>query len=136
MEKKAEYVLRMDSETAHLVSRACELYARLRCGQFEELRYLTLFPDDTCKRTFSERIDDCSRALKEARKAAFPELDPRGSYGVGHFRDSDIAWNTYQVMRYVMAWYEHPEGGNTVNFNKPLKVTDTPMPMCEVISRE
>ena len=130
-----EYVLHMDEETARVVSRACELYMRLRCGQFQELRYLTVMPQGKNDPTFGERLDKCSAALLEAKKAAFPELNgPGHSYGVGHFRAADTAWNVYQVVRYVMAWHKHPEGGITVNFNKPLKYSDAPMPRCEVIS--
>lgn len=129
-----EYVLRMNEETAAIVSRACELYARLRCGQFEELQYITVQPQGEKDSTFCERIQKCREALGFAKKAAFPEL-PAGagaSYGVGHFRDSDAAWNVYQAVRYVMAWHRNPEGGTTVNFNEPMRFSDAPMPRCEV----
>ena len=128
-----EYVLRMDAETAHIVARACELYARLRNGQFEELRYLTVWPTEAGDKTFGKRIDQCSAALLQAKTAAFPEFSHpySQSYGIGHFRDSDVAWNVYQAVRYIMAWHEHPEGGDTVDFRKPLKYSDAPMPRCE-----
>lgn len=128
-----EYVLHMDAETARIVSHACELYARLRCGQFEELQHLTVWPQGENDDTFCERIQKCRESLEFAKKAAFPELvGPGHSYGVGRFRDSDTAWNVYQAVRYIMAWHEHPEGGYTVNFHEPLKYSDAPMPRCEV----
>ena len=130
-----EYVLHMDAETAQVVLRACEFYCRIRLGQFQEVRYITVAPLGENDPTFGERIEKCSEALDFARKAAYPELNgPGHSYGVGHFRDADTAWNTYQVLRYVKAWHEHPEGGDTVNFNKPLRYSDAPMPRCEVKS--
>lgn len=128
-----EYVLHMNAETARAVARACELYARIRNGQFEEIRYLTVWPTGIGDKTFGDRIERCSNALLAAKHAAFPEFtNPYAeSYGVGHFRDSDTAWNVYQAVRYVMAWTEHPEGGDTVNFSEPLKYSEAPMPRCE-----
>lgn len=129
-----EYVLHMNTETARIVSRACELYARLRCGQFEELQHLTVWPTEKDDETFSSRIEMCRIHLDCAKMAAFPELNsPGSSYGVGKFRDSDAAWNVYQAVRYVMAWREHPEGGVTIDFQKPLQYSAAPMPRCEVL---
>ena len=129
-----EYVLHMNAETAWIVSHACELYARIINGQFNEIRYLTLKPLGEHDETFCERIQKCEDALLEAKKAAFPEFQTPAnqSYGVGHSRSGDAAWNVYQAVRYVMAWHEHPEGGITVNFIEPLKYSDAPMPRCEV----
>jgi len=129
-----EYILYMDAETAQIVSRACELYARLRCGQFEEIQLLTVWPqNENGDPTFGGRIQTCREHLELARRAAFPELTgPGHSYGVGKFRDSDTAWNVYQAVRYIKAWHEHPEGGYTVDFRTPLKYSDAPMPRCEV----
>lgn len=128
-----EYVLHMDAETAQIVARACELYARVRCGQFDEIQYLTVQPQDDHDPTFGDRIQKCREALYRAREAAFPDLHgPGHSYGVGKLRDSDTAWNVYQAVRYVKAWHEHPEGGYTVDFKEPLRYSDAPMPRCEV----
>ena len=130
-----EYVLHMDAETAQIVSRACELYARIRIGQFEEVQYLTVWPRGEHDPTFGGRVQRCREYLNKAKQAAFPELiGPGHSYGVGKFRDSDTAWNAYQAIRYVKAWHEHPEGGETVNFQKPMRYSDAPMPRCEVIT--
>lgn len=129
-----EYVLHMNAETARIVARACELFSRLLFGQFQEVRYLTLHPTEKDDPTFSDRLGVCEKALQEARDAAFPEfLHQYGrSYGVGHDRDADTAWNAYQAIRYIQAWHEHPEGGDTVNFYEPMRFSDAPMPRCEV----
>lgn len=129
-----EYVLHMDKETAAIVALACEFYCRVRMGQFNEIRHLTVWPTEPGDPTFCDRIASCETALAEARKAAFPELGSNmgASYGVGHFRDADTAWNVYQAVRYVKAWHEHPEGGTTVNFHEPMKFSDAPMPRCEI----
>ena len=128
-----EYVLHMDAETAQVVAHACELYARIRFGQFQEVGYLTIRPQCTGDKTFGDRIKTCREMLEKARAAAFPELEnPGHSYGVGKFRDADAAWNAYQAIRYIKAWHENPGGGVTVNFNEPMRVSDAPMPICEV----
>lgn len=128
-----EYVLHMDAETASIVALACEFYCRVRMGQFEEIRRLTVWPIGKDDPTFSERIQKCSDHLEFAKKAAFPELHgPGHSYGVGHFREADTAWNVYQAVRYIKAWHEHPEGGTTVNFYPPMRYSDAPMPRCEI----
>ena len=133
-ENPAEYALLMDAETAHVVSFACEMYARLRNGQFNELRHLTVWPQGEHDETFCDRIQRCEDALREAKRAAFPEFAAPDNqhYGIGHFRDSDTAWNAYQALRYALAWQEHPEGGDTVNFRTPVKLSDAPMPRCTV----
>jgi hypothetical protein len=124
----ATYTLTMDAETANVVKRACELYARILFGQWDEISWEMTMRDST----FIDRRNDCQRHLAEAKTATFPELPPGQSYGVGHDRTADTAWNAYQAIRYAIAWHDHPEGGCTVNFDKPLRVSDAPMPKCEV----
>lgn len=129
-----EYVLHMDAETAQIVARACEFFSRILFGQFQEVRYLTVHPTEEGDPTFGERLNACEKALQEARDAAFPEFKGSygWSYGVGHLREADTAWNVYQAVRYIKAWHEHPEGGITVNFHEPMRFSDAPMPRCEV----
>lgn len=128
-----EYILKMDAETANVVSHACELYARILMGQFQFIEHLTVKPIESGDPTFCERIDKCNEGLLQARKAAFPELGGWGhSYGVGHDRGADTAWHTYEALRHTIAWNEHPEGGITVDFDKPMRFSDAPMPECEV----
>ena len=123
------YTLTMDAETARVVSRACEFYARILFGQWDEISWEMTLRD----KTFMDRRQECERFLGLARAAAFPILAPGASYGVGHDRTSDTAWNAYQAIRYAIAWHDHPEGGITVNFDTPLRVSDAPMPKCEVV---
>lgn len=124
----ATYTLTMDAETANVVKRACELYARILFGQWDEISWEMTMRDST----FIDRRNDCQRHLAAAKIATFPELPPGQSYGVGHDSTADTAWNAYQAIRYAIAWHDHPEGGCTVNFDKPLRVSDAPMPKCEV----
>lgn len=122
------YTLTMDAETAHVVSRACEFYARILMAQWKELSWEMTIRDGT----YDERRPVCEAFIERARMAAFPELVRGQYYGVGHDRKADTAWNAYQAIRYAIAWHDHPDGGITVNFDKPLRVSDAPMPKCEV----
>lgn len=132
MEKNDElrYVLSMTEEQARAVSRACELYARLRIGQLDELNFeLLLFKsrEDIC-----ERREQALNLLLLLKKIYFPELNGHGhSYGVGHDEVSDRAWVAYQAMRYAMAWHDHPEGGIGVHFDPPMPLSNEPLPTCE-----
>ena len=129
---KTTYTLTMDSETANVVKRACELYARILFGQWDELAWEMTMRDST----FIERRQDCEAFLGLARMAAFPKLVQGQSYGVGHDRTADTAWHAYEAIRYAIAWHDHPEGGLAVCFDKPMKFSDAPMPKCEVVKEE
>ena len=130
-----KYVLTMDSETARMVSRACELYARIVCGQYEEVSFETAmaWPEKFKSDHYCEMRDQAEAALQAAKLAMFPELSRHSSYGVSHNRKADTAWNVYQVVRHAMAWHEHPEGGNTVNFQKPMAFSGAPMPEIRIV---
>lgn len=96
------YKLTLTEEQAQLVSTACEFYARMRMGQFNELLWHTLdkepFNDD-----FLARKNDAEQLLLEARQKIYPDLQgPGHSYGVGKFEDADKAYDVHQVIRHAM----------------------------------
>lgn len=91
--------LEMTDEQAQIVSVACEFYARVRMGQFNEIVMHTLDMsrpvDDYC--TIRENAE---KLLLEARKELYPELHGIGhSYGIGKFEDADRAYDVHQVIR-------------------------------------
>ena len=127
-----KYVLTLNEEQEKYLETACEFYARMMNGQWNELVWRTLdirkFPDDFC-----ERRDKMEDHMFETRQLAFPELDLRGaSYGVGKFEDSDIVWEIYEVLRNTRAWHNNPEGGGTVDFSKPMSFSGKPLAECIV----
>ncbi len=127
-----KYILTLNKEQALTVSKACEFYSRVMMGQFGEIAYETMLQsikqDDFCARR--EMMEDL---LFQARRLAFPDLMGRGhSYGIGHNVSADRAWNTYQALRYAVAWHEHPEGGITVDFQKPYPAGGEAVPDCRV----
>ena len=95
----SKIVLTLTEEQAKIVSKACEFYARIRIGQFNEIIWscldLSIPTDDFCKRR-----DEAERLLLEARKQIYPELYGIGhSYGIGKFEDADKAFDVHQVIR-------------------------------------
>ena len=119
----------MNEKQAKLVSKALELYTRLRIGQWRELIDLCVeFSDEQ----YCEKRDILEPKLLDARKVAYPELNGIGhSYGVGKFEDADLAWEVHEVLRNKIAWTEHPEGGHTVNFDKPISFRGNELAKCE-----
>lgn len=96
---KTEIKLTLTEEQAKIVSNACDLYARVRCGQFKEIVWYTL-DNDLPTDNFFDRADEAGRLLLEARKKIYPELVGAGhSYGIGKFEDADIAYDVYQLLR-------------------------------------
>ena len=94
--------LTLTEEQARIVSIACEFYARVRIGQFQEIVWHTLdlsLPTEN----FCQRRDEAERLLFEARKQIFPDLRGAGHYyGIGKFKDADMSFDVYQVIRYAM----------------------------------
>ena len=92
--------LTLTDEMAKIVAEACEFYARIRMGQFQEIIYKTLEMNELGADDYCLRRDAAEKFLFEARKFLYPELYGRGhSYGVGKFDDADIAFDVYQVIR-------------------------------------
>lgn len=135
--KDHTYTLTMTQDQALTVSKACEFYARVMMGQFNEIAFETMLqnlkqPDFCTRRNAMEHL------LYQARKYAFPDLTgPGHSYGVGHSISSDRAWEAYQVIRHAIAWTNNPEGGSTVDFHPPMCFSgDKTMPKVLVDGKE
>lgn len=135
--KDHTYTLTMTQEQALTVSKACEFYARVMMGQFNEIAFETMMPHMS-RTDFCERRDYMETLLHQARKCAFPDLTgPGHSYGVGHTVSSDRAWEAYQVLRHAIAWTNKPEGGSTVDFHPPMCFSgDKSMPQVLVDGKE
>lgn len=93
--------LELTEEQAHTVSIACEFYARVRMGQFNEIVFRTLdFGLDTGE--YCRRRDEAEALLLDVRKRLYPELHGVGhSYGMGKFEDADRAFDVHQVIRHL-----------------------------------
>ena len=142
-----QIIVKLDRDQTAIVERACEFYSRVLCGQFEEISFdiannrLTKIykehGEDAMHECFNDIIDERNETeekLKEARKMQFPELNPFAHYGYGYSEITDKAFGIYQAIRYALAWHDHPEGGWTVNFDKPF--SPYPVPEVEIKNEE
>ena len=98
----------LTDKQAQIVSTACEFYARVKMGQFQEIMWHTLdlkiHADDFCKRR-----DEAEKLLFEARKYLYPDLNGAGhSYGIGKFEDADKAYDVHQVLRRLFGDQREP----------------------------
>lgn len=118
--------LELTREQATAVMDAAELLARLHIGQFREItwafldRFVTDGKYDAARR---ERADDL---LKQLQWEIFGDHGP--AYKTATF---ERCWAVYTTIRYTLAWHDHPEGGVTVNFDRPLGYGER-MPRCVV----
>lgn len=92
--------LTLTDEMAKIVAEACEFYARIRMGQFQEIIYKTLEANELGADDYCLRRDTAEQRLLSARAVIYPELHGLGhSYGYGKFDDADIAFDVYQAIR-------------------------------------
>ena len=124
--------LEMTREQAEAVMRATELLARLHIGQFNEITWEFMDRlikdghtfDDYRRDRADELLDHLARTLFGVNKYGRPDV---GEKDIMHHR----CWTVYATLRHALAWHDHPEGGITVNFDKPLAYGE-PMPHAEV----
>lgn len=99
-----KYVLELTEDQAKVVACACEFYARVRMGQFNEIVF-NLMMDQPFDGTWCDRRDEAEQILLEARKRIYPELHGIGhSFGIGKFDDADMSFDVYQVLREKFPW--------------------------------
>ena len=108
LQKDIRIELSLTEEQARIVSTACDFYARVRLGQFNEILFHCLdihpLPDD-----YYERRELAESLLMVARKQIYPELHGAGhSYGIGKFKDADLSFDVHQVIRHVMGSGQSP----------------------------
>ncbi len=93
--------LLLTEEQAKIVSAACEFYARIRMGQFNEIIW-SCFDVAPLPDNYYDRRQEAERLLLEARKQIYPELHGIGhSFGMGKFKDADLSYDVHQVIRHA-----------------------------------
>lgn len=126
-----QYILTLTRDQAVMVKQACELYARLRIGQFEHITEKILDVRDVTD--YCNRRDSANDLLKAAACIILGKNiygTPEGKKDKPHCR----AWNIYAAIRYCMAWHDNPEGGWAVCFDKPFPWGGEAVPECKVIT--
>lgn len=116
--------LPMTEKECYLVINALDMYSRIWIGQYDRINDLSIY--DTGNQW---NRDSCSYApFQRLRSLLIPSLKRMGDYlscSLGIWSDeTDIravnAYDIQQRLRYEVSWFKNPEGGMTVNYNKPL----------------
>lgn len=108
---------------------ALDVYSRIYIGQYEEL-----FRINDWSFMF-ERNSHLEALCYELRKICIPQLSGQsfaaslGIWGPSTPVNAMRAYDIQQILRYQLAYYDNPAGGNTVNFDSPYihgqwKLTD------------
>lgn len=110
----AEISLIMNIDQAKVLRDACELLARIRIGQIEQVAYTMM---------------DADMSLMK-HKEFLRKLTKQKS--IGDDEKADIAWDLYQVIRHTIAWHENPSGGISVIYDPPFQASCHPLAECRV----
>ena len=128
-----KYILELSREQAIMVKQACEMFARLKIGQFERITEMLL--DVQNAKDYCERRDLANGLLKAVACIIFGS-NKYGTLDVKKDRYHHRAWNIYAAIRYKMAWHDEPKGGWAVCFDEPYPYGGEPVPKCTIVERE
>jgi len=116
--------LELSERQAKIVQSALDIYTRLGLGQIERVGDF-----------LDWKTRDQWEQLLAAVKVIGTGHHPNASTGISHPELDDrfkIAYEIQQVVRGKVAWHNKPEGGWTVDFDDPLKLSQEPLPECQV----
>lgn len=94
--QNCQYVLTLSPEQALVVEQACELYARLKIGQFETITEKLM--DDYSASDYGLRRDAANSLLRAAAEVIFGR-DPHGQLNVSKGAQHKRAWAVYTTLR-------------------------------------
>ena len=129
-----KYVLEMDEEQAEITIKALDFWMRMKLGQWKELIELCLSFADYDVEEYLRRGENAEKLLLKARSEIMPELSSSlwHSHGVYKFPDTTQGFNILRAIRSCIAWHRHPEGGWTVEFDRPMAMHGEALPECKV----
>lgn len=117
------FSLLVTEEECYLVINALDLYSRIWIGQYDRINDLSIYETED-----RWNKNTCSYVLfQKMRNLLIPSLENVGDYlscSLGIWSDeTDIkainAYDLQQRIRYEISWFKNPEGGMTVNYDKP-----------------
>lgn len=119
-------------EEMYTIINSLDFYSRIYIGQYD--RILSDIRWYKSCRQLDDITYETTIPLKEIRHILLPELDKygwNGSHGI--FSDeidyrAGVAYDMQQEFRYKLAYFEHPEGGISVDFTRPMQVKKDPYP--------
>ena len=136
-----KYVLTMTEEQTKTLVNSLDLAIRIRMGQWGEIVEQCMKFERGDVEGWCKRRDEAEAILLRARDIIMPELADMhslsGGHGVYAQEITERAYNVLLAVRSCIAYHDKPEGGYTVNFNKPMAIhVAEEMPKCEVVEDE
>jgi len=120
-----------DKQAFHIMM-ALNLYSRINLGQLETIQE-AIGPNRPEKYKIPW-VGTYIKQIEELKKLNFPELQPNESYGISQKEAPEVCRemiDIHDTIRHFLAWKENPEGGYTVNFNKPKNYSKDDLPLIE-----
>lgn len=136
-----KYRLEMNEDQARSMIGALDLAIRIKLGQWGELIEHCMVWEPSKTDEYCRRRDEAEAVLLKARNIVMPELmdmhSQHGSHGVYSGEERERLYNLLLAVRSCIAWHNHPEGGYTVDFRKPMDIyVREELPKCEVLDDE
>lgn len=122
MEEKIKYKIEVSEKQLQILITATELAARISANQL-----FTIMPLIDEKSLPPDLYSEINETLYS--------LDSKLNGKMRRNEWSNIAWNLYEVFRHRLAWDKYPEGGYTVSFDTPRKISMEPLAKIEKIDK-
>ena len=134
------YEVKLSRWQMSVILDALETYERIGMGQFDIA--LKSSPSPISLRCIN--FNDHQRAefgviIDRLKEITFPELPKDASFSITAKdipENCRVAYDMQQVFRHQLAWDVHPEGGITVEFDKPLRVSEEPLAKMVIWSKK
>lgn len=110
----SNYNIELSEQQAIVLISATEMYARLLAGQTFTLS------DHLIAEISTEDLSQIRDLLRQVEKIIYNNKLPKP-------KQSNIAWDMYQSIRYRISWDKYPEGGNGVCFDRPICMSGEPL---------
>lgn len=119
------YRLLISEEQAAVVMDALELFMRIGMGQYGEILEHSPFRSNGTKPDVNRfcQARDSAESFLQAVKQVMTGLPRNSYYGISSPDISDkyrTACDIREVIRHRLSWDKNPEGGMTVNFDRPF----------------
>lgn len=130
-----KYEIELDEEQMETVIHSLEFYYRIYIGQWQEIPRELIDLNDN---EYLEKYDETCSLLMDARKVVYPELpaDTSTNYSVTKFDKSINAMEIHEVLRHCRAWAKNPNGGWTVDFDRPISFSGKPLCKCRAVKND
>ena len=118
MKKKKRYNIKANEAQLEILQNALNLYFRVGMGQFNTILE---HPDYFLKNnpTVDHHLNELQKCL-----TGLPHSGSHGIHSPKIHESNRIACEIHDVIRHHLSWEKNPEGGTSVVFNPPRKVSN------------